>query len=268
MIPRTLEVPELRRGIDGQDVRGEQSRLVDLIGDDAVADAPVDLQRHTGEGDRVDVRIGAPLAVRGGHFGRRAAELDPGEPLQPPAVAQPPEVPIAAGHVGGSVEGDRAGQEPGMLRKEEQRLLSTHRASDRVDATRVDPHAEPLDDLRHPCQIVDLPGRAPRILMEPPALAAGIDDREAAFAGQVAPEARVDAGAHPTPVRRDDERNRAAVVRRRQQQPGWAQPPIVGAVEEVNRPGRVDVRPSLRGRDGNEDRQREQPKHPFHAREG
>ena len=97
-----------------------------------------------------------------------------------------------------------------MLRKEEQRLLSAHRASDRVDATRVDPHAEPLDDLRHPGQIVDLPGRAPRVLMEPPALPARIHDREAALAGQVSPEARVDAGAHATPVRRDDERNRAA----------------------------------------------------------
>ena len=58
-----------------------------------------------------------------------------------------------------------------MLGKEEQRLLAAHRASDRVDATRVDPHAEALDDLRHPREIVDLPGRAPRVLVQPPALA-------------------------------------------------------------------------------------------------
>ena len=102
-----------------------------------------------------------------------------------------------------------------MLRDEEQRLLPAHRASERVDAVRVDVHAEVLDDLRHPGEIGDLARVAPRVLVQPPSLAAGIDDREVALAGQVAPEPGVVAGAHPAAVRRDDERDRAAVVGRR-----------------------------------------------------
>ena len=71
------------------------------------------------------------------------------------------EVSIAPSHVGRRIEGDCTGEQRGMLGDEEQRFLPAHRASDRVDAVRIDPHTELLDDFRHSGEIVDLTRVAP-----------------------------------------------------------------------------------------------------------
>ncbi len=246
-------------GFTEPDLGGELRRLVELVEDDAVPSAPVDLQRHARERDRVDVRIRASLAVGVRHLRRRPAELEPRELPQRAAFPQPGEVAIAPGHVGGRVEGDRAGEQAGMLGDEQQCLLAAHRAADRVDAVGIDPNAEAPDDRRHARQVADLTRVAPGVLVQAPAFTAGIDDGEPSLARQIAPEARVARGAHPAAVRRDDERDRRAVVRGRQKQPGGAHAPVVRAVEEPQRPGQVTiVRRAVRGRRADEQRECEQ----------
>ena len=155
-----------------------------------------------------------------------------------------------------------------MLRDEQQRLLPAHRATDRIDAVRIDVHAEPLHDRGHPGEIGDLARIAPRVLTQPATLAAGVDDGEVALTRQLTPEARVDGRTDPAPMRRDDQRDRGAVVRGRQQEPPWTPPAVVCAVEEPNRACRLGNRRTLGRGDGSEHRQRDQTDQPFHTREG
>ena len=83
-----------------------------------------------------------------------------------------------------------------------------------VDAVRgdVQPRQRPADDLRHAGEVVDLPGRAPRVVRKQSALPVGAHDREPADRGQLPPEGDVRAAGHPAAVRRDDERQRRRVM--------------------------------------------------------
>ena len=88
-----------------------------------------------------------------------------------------------------------------MASGEEQRLLTSHRAADRVDTVPLDIDAVSLCDRRHPGQVGDLAGGAPGVEPEPPALPGRVDDREVASPRQVAEEAGVLAGRDAAPVR-------------------------------------------------------------------
>ena len=113
---------------------------------------------------------------------------------------------------------------------EQERLLSAHRAAERVDPVLVDVHAPRARDRRHARKIRDLSRRAPRVPVQLPPLAGGVDQCEAALAGEVAPEERVVALVYPAPVRRDDEWDALAVVVGRQKQPRGPDLPVVRPV--------------------------------------
>src|SRR5207248_7002296 len=76
----------------------EQARLLVLVDDDAVAAAPPELERDAGEGDppREDER--AAVGVEARRLARRAADLEPREPLQLEAAAKQAELVVAQPH--------------------------------------------------------------------------------------------------------------------------------------------------------------------------
>jgi hypothetical protein len=226
--------------IQRADLVGERAGLVDLVGDDAVGAAPVQLKRNAGERDAPDVVVRAPQLVGTQVGPRRAADLAPREALQHPPARKRGEVAVAAFHVGCRVERGCTGKQLRVSRNEQERLLTAHRTADRIDA--ADAHAVRLRDLRHPRQVVDLAGVAPRVEPSPPSLAGGVDHREAALARQVTPQIGVLGGADPASVRRDDERDRRAVVAGGQEQPRRTHDPVVRAVADANR-ARQRLRP-------------------------
>ena len=179
--------------------------------------------------------IGAPSRVGLGNLAGRAADLLAGQRLELRAVLQLREVAIAAGHVGRGVEGGSPGEQPRVVRDQEQRLLPAHRAPDRIDAPALHIDAVGFRDRRHPREIGDLAGRAPRVPVEPAALAARVDHREVAEARQLAPEVRVLELVAAATVRGDDERDRLSVVARRQQEQRRSERAVVGPVVDQHR---------------------------------
>ena len=97
---------------------------------------------------------------------------------------------VAAGEVGNGIHRHGACEQARMTRDEQQGLLPTHAAAERVDPFPVDPEPRKRagNDLRHPGKIVDLPGIAVREAPELPAHPVRVHDREAADGGKVAPE--------------------------------------------------------------------------------
>ena len=99
--------------------------------------------------------------------------------------------------------------------EQEQRLLASHAASDRVHAARGDPQPRErmLDDRGHSGEVHDLAGVTPRVQLETPALPVGVDDGEAAERRQVPPASRVLLWLDAAAVRRDHEWKRRIVMR-------------------------------------------------------
>jgi len=216
--------------IPAEDLRDEHGGLVDLIANDGVAGAPVELERHAGECELPREGVGAPARVGERPRQRRAADLLAREPLQAAAAGQLRKVPVPARHVGRRVERGRAREQMRMTRSKEEHLLPAHRPTDRVHALQLDVDAVPLSDPRHAREVGDLAGVPPRVGTEATALAGGIDHGEAADRGQVAEEAGVLPRRQAAPVRRDDERDPAAVVAAREQEVCGADAAVVRAV--------------------------------------
>src|SRR5512146_429096 len=105
----------------------------------------------------------------------------------------------------------------GIARDEQERLLPTHRPAEGVDPAPVDVHTPLPRNLGHAGEVRYLTRRTPREPVQAASFARGVDQREAALAGQVAPEERVVALVDAAPVRRDDERDALAVVAGRQE---------------------------------------------------
>ena len=205
MHPLALELPQRGVGIHALDLVTEGACLRLLIGDHPVARAPVDLERDARERQLPDVVVRAPKLVCGRVLRGRAAQLLAREPLQRAAAAQSGEVAVAAAHVGRRIERGGAREQVRMQRHQQERLLAAHRAAERVDPAPIDVDAVRLGDRRHPREVGDLAGRAPREPVQAATLTGRVDHREVALTGQVPPEEGVLLGPHPTPVRRDDE---------------------------------------------------------------
>ena len=141
-----------------------------------------------------------------------------------------------------------------MLRDEQQGFLPTHRATDRIDPVAVDVDAVRGGDRGHARQIGDLTRRAPRVPVQPPALAGRIDHREATLTGEIAPEPGVHRLVDPASVRRDDEGELLPVVAERQQEPGGPADTVVRDVvdEPGDGGGRAVARGQVRVRPGDE----------------
>src|SRR5579862_7555885 len=77
--PVAFEVPERRARIRLTDVVGERPGLLALVGDHLVAEAPIELQRHPGACELLDVVVGASQLVRTRIGARRTADLLAGE---------------------------------------------------------------------------------------------------------------------------------------------------------------------------------------------
>ena len=99
-------------------------------------------------------------------------------------------LPILMREVNERVEGSRAREQARMPREEKQRLLASHAAAEGINAPSIDP--EPWQRLRydvgHPCQVIDLSGRSPRVRAEALSLAIRVHDGERAQGRQVTPK--------------------------------------------------------------------------------
>ena len=97
---------------------------------------------------------------------------------------------------------------------EQQGLLAAHARAERIDALRFDsqPRNGPANDLRHPGEVLDLPGVTPGKASESAALPLRVHDRERAERRQVAPASDVLLGRDAASMRRDDERQRWIVA--------------------------------------------------------
>ena len=138
-------------------------------------------------------------------------------------------------HVGRRVECSRAGEQVWEARHQQQRLLSTHAAAERIHAVPIDvePAQRVLGDLRHAGEVANLPRVTPGVEGQVASLTLGIDDGEAADRRQPAPAPNVLLRAHPAPMGRDDERDRRMedrAVPRRKNQKGVPHPSVMGAV--------------------------------------
>ena len=82
--------------------------------------------------------------------------------------------------VGDRVECGYSREQVRMAREQEEALLCTHAAADRVDPAPVDvqPGERQVHDLRHPGEVLDLAERAPRLQREHAPLSGRADDGE------------------------------------------------------------------------------------------
>jgi len=267
MPPGAAEAHDRRVRVPAEELRDEEARLVDLVFDHAVAGAPVQLERHTGERELPHERVWAAARICERRGQRRAADLLPREPLQTTPALELRKVPVPPRHVGRRVERGHAGEQMRVARGEQQRFLSAHRAADCEDAIRLDVDPVAFGDPRHAREVRDLPGRPPRVVGEPSPLAGRIDDGEAAERREVAEEAGVLPGRQAATVRRDDERDRAAPITARQQQVRGPQPPVVRAVADHANQHRRLRRRGAGNRDGQQDEQgQRRAGEPRHAR--
>jgi len=228
--PPAADAFDARARVPAANLRDEHPRLVDLVPDHPVARAPVELERDAAERELAGERVGAAARVRERAGQRCAPDLLPREPLQGPPARKLREVPVAACHVRGGVEGGDTREQPRVAGGQEQRLLPAHRSADRVDPPPLDVDAVPRRDLRHPRQVCNLSRRAPGVSAEPPPLTGRADDGEAAEAGQLAERAGVLPRADAAAVRRDDERDRLPSVPARKEQVGGSPASVVGGV--------------------------------------
>ncbi|HEY2937181.1 MAG TPA: hypothetical protein VGJ25_11320 [Gaiellaceae bacterium] len=155
MPPRADEAEHACLRVELQDPPEQRARVLRLLGDDAVADAPPELERHAGEGDRPRGVERAADGVRARIAPRRAAHLVAGERLQPALVPNATEVAVAEREVRVGVECDRAGKLARVARHEQQRLLAAHAAADRVDPVprEAEPRQRAAHDRRHPREV-------------------------------------------------------------------------------------------------------------------
>jgi hypothetical protein len=170
---------------------------------EAWARRPPQLQRYARVGDLVHPARRATGRVGERHLARRAADLDQRPALQAAPALDQRKGAVACGHVGGSVEGDRAGEQVRRLRDQERRLLAAHRSADGVDLAAVDPDpgAGVGGDLGHSRQVSDLPRRSPGEVVGVVALALRVDHCEASERRQISPEADVRARGDATAMR-------------------------------------------------------------------
>jgi hypothetical protein len=215
-----------RARVEPAELAEECFRLVLLVGDDVILTAPPDLKRDPRGGDLVRKAEGAARGVGRRDLGRRPAELAPHHRLEVDAARLAVAVEacliardgrqlrVSARKVGDRIHRGRAGQDLGVARDEQQRLLAAHAAPEREHASPIDPEPRKRfgDELRHPGEIVDLPLVAVGEVPEAPAHPVGIDDREPAETGEVAPVPRVRTAGAGAAVRRDHERERRAVA--------------------------------------------------------
>src|SRR6266511_728562 len=168
-------------GTELAELRVEVGRLVRLVDDDLVGDAPPELERNPGLRDRLDPVGGASEHVPGGIGTRRSADLEAREELQSASAGRDREIVVASIEVRDRVEGDGAGEQPWMLPEQEEGLLAAHAPTERVDPSPVEaePGQRALGDLRHTREVGDLSAPTPRVKRQASAHAARTDDHEA-----------------------------------------------------------------------------------------
>ena len=157
-----------------------------------------------------------------------------------------------------------------MEGRQQQRLLPTHRAAERVDPTAVDVDAVRLGDLRHARQVGDLSRIAPGVPVQAAPLAGRVDHGEVALSRQVTPKERVLAGPDATSVRRDDERHCFVGQVDRGQKPGGAPHAVVRDVMDEPCLGTTEPlrRRQLRARRRHDDQSGDQHEQLSHRRNG
>jgi hypothetical protein len=134
---------------------------------------------------------------------------------QPGPVRQGGEIDIALVEVRVGIQCGCSGEQCGVARDEQQRLLAAHGAAGCIDPLSIDlhPRERAANQTGQARQVVDVAGRAPRVEAEPSSFLGGIDDRERVSAGKITPVALVDPWIDSATVGRDDERDRWVVVR-------------------------------------------------------
>src|SRR5437870_2051383 len=129
----------------------EASGLAGPVHHDLVLAAPPDLETRARGPDRRGIGQGAALRIELRNGRRRTADLphrkvlhvraDVADPLVTDGIARKARiVAVLEGEVDDAVDGGGPGEEVRVLADEEQRLLSTHRSSDRVLTAAVDVH--------------------------------------------------------------------------------------------------------------------------------